>query len=118
MFVTSTTENTMCRTPSGNRIYWLLTSEIGAPNFELRYIEIPPSGRSSHGSHAHEHEVFVVKGEGIVKGLDGETQLTPGMAVFIPGNEVHQWINASAETPFEFVCVVPRGAEAESKPLS
>ncbi|MBN1509755.1 MAG: cupin domain-containing protein [Sedimentisphaerales bacterium] len=116
MYVTDVNRDTMCLTKSGNRIHWLLTSEIGARNFELRYIEIPPGGQSSLGSHPHEHEVFVVKGEGVVKGPDGQTRLTPRMAVFVPGNEVHQWINTSKKEPFEFVCVVPKGAEAESKP--
>jgi quercetin dioxygenase-like cupin family protein len=116
MYVTDANEGNRCITKSGNRIYWLLTSEVGAPNFELRYIEIPPGGQSSQGSHPHEHEVFVVKGQGLVKGPDRETCLTPGMAVFVPGDEIHQWINTRADEPFGFVCVVPRGAEAESKP--
>lgn len=116
MYVATLNEDIMCVTKSGNRIFWMLTSEAGAPNFELRYIEIPPGGRSSHGSHPHEHEVFVVKGKGTVNSPNGETPLTPGTAVFVPGNEVHQWVNASSEEPFGFVCVVPRGAEAESKP--
>ena len=116
MYVTDVNEDIMGVTESGNRIYWMLTSEVGALNFELRYIELPPGGRSSYGNHPHEHEVFVVKGQGIVKGPDGERRLTPGMAIFVPGNEVHQWINARTDEPFGFVCVVPRGAEAESKP--
>jgi quercetin dioxygenase-like cupin family protein len=94
----------------------MLTSEIGAANFELRYIEIPPGGQSSYGRHPHEHEVFVVKGRGIVKGKDSENKLTPGMAVFVLPDEEHQWINTSTKQPFGFVCVVPKGAEAESKP--
>lgn len=116
MYVTDTNKDAMCLTKSGNRIYWLLTSEIGAPRFELRYIEIPPGGQSSLGSHPHEHEVFIVKGKGIVKRSDGENRLAPGMAVFVPGSEVHQCINAGEKEPFGFVCVVPKGAEAESKP--
>jgi quercetin dioxygenase-like cupin family protein len=116
MYVTDRNEDMMCVTKSGNRIYWMLTSEIGTPHFELRYVELPPGGRSSDGSHPHEHEVFVVQGQGILKGSGGETRLKPGMAVFVPGHEVHQWINASAHEPFGFVCVVPQGAEAESKP--
>ncbi len=116
MYVTDANEDILCVTKSGNRIYWMLTSEVGTPNFELRYIEIPPGGRSSHGSHPHEHEVFVVAGQGLVKHPGGETRLTPGMAVFVPGDEVHQWVNASADEPFGFVCVVPKGAESESKP--
>jgi quercetin dioxygenase-like cupin family protein len=117
MYVTDVNDpDAVCVTKSGNRIHWMLTSEIGAPNFELRYVEIPPGGRSSHGSHPHEHEVFVVKGKGLVRGPDGESPLSPGMAVFVPGHEVHQWINGSDEEPFGFICVVPKGAESESKP--
>ena len=38
------------------------------------------------------------------------------MAVFIPGDEEHQFINASETEPFGVICVVPKGAEAELKP--
>ncbi len=116
MYLARLTDDIMCKTPSGNKIYWMLTSEMGAPSFELRYIEIPPGGKSSYGHHPHEHEVFIVRGEGRIKGQDSEKQLTPGTAVFVPGDEEHQWINASATEPFGFICVVPKGAEAESKP--
>lgn len=109
-------ESTMATTKSGNRIYWMLTSEIGAPNFELRYIEVPPGGKTSYGAHPHEHEVFIVSGEGAIRGPYPEKKLTPGTAVFVPGNEEHQFINASSTETFGFVCVVPRGAEAEGKP--
>jgi quercetin dioxygenase-like cupin family protein len=98
MFCTDIDEKTMCRTRSGNNIYWLITQENGAPNFELRYIEIPVGGKSSASSHAHEHEVFVIRGEGKVVGREAngssyEKALVPGLAVFIPGDEEHQWLN-------------------------
>lgn len=115
MFVSQVDDRVMCKTKSGNKIYWLVTQENGAQNFELRYIEIPPHGKSSYGKHPHEHEVFVVQGTGRIFGVDFDQQLKPGMAVFVPGNEEHQWVNETAE-PFGFVCVVPKGAEAESKP--
>ncbi len=107
--------NIMGKTGSGNSIYWMITSEMGAKNFELRYIEIPVGGKSSYGSHVHEHEVFTVIGEGKIKGKGYERYLKPNMAVFVPGDEEHQWVNTGTE-PFGFICVVPKGAEAESKP--
>lgn len=116
MYMVELKEEIMCQTRSGNKIYWMLTSEIGAPSFELRYIEIPPGGKSSYGHHPHEHEVFIVRGEGKIMGKYPEKPLKPGTAVFVPGDEEHQWINASATEPFGFICVVPKGAEAESKP--
>jgi quercetin dioxygenase-like cupin family protein len=116
MYITDINDKLMCQTKSGNKIYWMLTQEIGAPNFELRYIEIPAGGKSSYGHHPYEHEVFVIKGEGKIKGVQEEHTLLSGMAVFVPGDEVHQWINAKDDEPFGFICVVPKGAEAESKP--
>ncbi len=116
MYMTDVNDDIMCKTKSGNKIYWMLTTEQGALNFEMRYIEIPPGGKSSYGHHPHEHEVFIVKGKGKIKGQYPEKHLVPGAAVFVPGNEEHQWINASETEPFGFICVVPKGAEAESKP--
>ena len=98
----------------------MITAEKGAQNFELRYIELPPGGKSSYGHHPHEHEVFIVKGEGRIKGksagMEYEKKLVPGIAVFVPGDEEHQWMNMKQDEPFGFICVVPKGAEAESKP--
>ncbi len=107
-------------TPSGKRIHWLLTAENGAPGFEMRYVEIPPGARPSKTArHPHEHEVYVVSGHGLLTGnqdgRDYETELRPGDAVFIPGNEVHQWLTPFGES-LGMICVVPRGAESESKP--
>ncbi len=115
MIIQKIEEKVLNKTGSGNSIYWLITSEIGAKNFELRYIEIPVGGKSSYGSHKHEHEVFTIKGKGLVKGKDFEQLLEPNVAVFVPSDEEHQWVNIGNE-PFGFICVVPKGAEAESKP--
>ena len=115
MYITNKNKNIMYKTGSGNYIYWMITSEIGAKNFELRYIEIPVNGKSSYGSHLHEHEVFIVKGKGKIRGKDYEKELKPELAVFVPENEEHQWIN-TGKSPLGFICVVPKGAESESKP--
>ena len=117
MYITDiTNEDCMCKSNSGNKIYWMLTSEQGAKYFELRYIEIPAGKHTSYGQHSHEHEVFVIKGKGKVKGKDSEQDLLQGTALFVPGDEEHQFINVSDTEPFNFICVVPKGAEAESKP--
>jgi len=116
MFFTNINEDYMCQSPSGNKVYWLIAAEHGAPHFEMRYIEIPAGGRTHYGNHEHEHEVYIAKGKGWVKGRDGEHENTAGMAVFIPGWEDHQFINGSEEEPLGVICVVPKGAEAEYKP--
>ena len=121
MYMTDLSNETIVSsTSSGKKMYWMLTSEIGAPNFELRYVEIPPNAPLSKTTkHPHEHEVFVVKGKGILQGEENgkayEVELIPGQAIFIPGNEVHQWLNPYDE-PLGIICVVPKGAESELKP--
>ena len=105
MYMTDKHDDIMCQTKSGNKIYWMLTTEQGAKNFELRYIEIPPGGKSSYGHHLHEHEVFVIQGRGKIKGQYPEKELVPGTAVFVPGDEEHQWINASETDPFGFMII-------------
>ena len=94
----------------------MITAEDGAPTFAMRVFDIAAGATTPYHHHPWEHEVFIVKGQGLIKGPSGETRLTPGTAVFVPGNEVHQWINARNNEPFGFICVVPKGAEAESKP--
>jgi quercetin dioxygenase-like cupin family protein len=93
-----------------------LTKEIGAENFEMRYMEIPVNGRSSHDKHPYEHEVFIIRGNGIVKGEDDQENLSPGDALFIPGNEVHQLIN-TGNTILGFICIIPTGKEDKLKHL-
>ena len=96
-------------------MYWMIASEMGANNFELRYVKIPVGASCTYGKHPHEHEVFVLKGKGILKGKDCEIELKPDLAVFVAENEEHQWINTGDET-LCFICVVPKGAESEYKP--
>ena len=115
VYFTNRQETDRETTPSGNSIWRLLPERIGVPNFELRYFEVPPGGRTSYGKHPWEHEVFVVTGEGRVKGkgLADESisrLVRPGDAVYIAPDEEHQFINA-AEEPLGFICVVPKGCE-------
>ena len=115
-------QDVITRSPSGNAIHWLLTSRDGAKNFEMRYIEIPVGGKTSYGSHAHEHEVFVVKGMGQFVGKDSEGNpinevLEPMKAVFVPGYEEHQWVN-KGDVVLGLICVIPIGAEDQYKPES
>jgi quercetin dioxygenase-like cupin family protein len=49
---------------------------------------------------------FVISGEGTVTGPDGPQSLEPGVAVFIPGHEAHQFRN-TGNAPLVFTCAVP-----------
>jgi len=88
------------------QVRWLITEEMGAPNFAMRLFEMKPNGQSPLHKHAWEHEVFVLEGEGQI--FDGENTkpLQAGDVVFVPPNELHQFKN-NHENVLKFLCLIP-----------
>lgn len=81
----------------------------GAKNFCMRIFELGLDGYTPRHSHEWEHEIFVHAGSGEVYSDGVWKKLSPGSAVFIPGNEEHQMRNVG-EQPLVFVCLIPAGA--------
>ena len=72
----------------------------GAPNFSMRVISFETDGATPSHSHAWEHEVFIMKGNGRVE-VDGKTvPLKPGDVVFIPANSQHRF---QSDEPMEML---------------
>jgi quercetin dioxygenase-like cupin family protein len=90
----------------GVTIRLLITKDDGAPRFAMRLFEIAPGGRTPLHTHANEHEVFVLEGEGTVWRDGNDVPLPPGSAVFVPGEEKHCFKNAG-KSVFRFLCLVP-----------
>lgn len=88
------------------KVRWLITKDLGAENFAMRLFEMEPGGYSPLHSHPWEHEVFILEGEGVVVGAEGEKKLTAGCVVFVPSGERHQFRN-SGEKTLKFLCLVP-----------
>ena len=88
------------------RVRWLITKDMGAPNFAMRLFEMKPGGQSPLHSHPWEHEVFILEGEGVVVGAEGETRFRAGDVVFVPPNERHRFRNDGDKT-VKFLCLVP-----------
>lgn len=88
----------------------LIGPDQGAPTFIMRLFTVGVGGFSPYHTHPWEHEVFVLAGEGVVKGCDGEKPVHAGDFIFVPPNEEHQFLNSGKE-PFEFLCVIPKGEE-------
>ncbi len=65
----------------------------------------PPGSYSPH-QHPYEHEIFVLEGEGVAEGPDGEHPMRPGVALYIPPNERHGYRN-TGPGPLRFICVIP-----------
>jgi quercetin dioxygenase-like cupin family protein len=79
----------------------------GAPFFNLRVFEVQPGRATPHHSHWWEHEVFVLSGKGVVRTDEGDVPIEHGSTVFVPGGEMHQFLNQGDEV-FRFICVVPQ----------
>jgi quercetin dioxygenase-like cupin family protein len=80
----------------------------GAERFCMRVFELAPGGHTPRHTHDWEHEVFVHSGTGVVFKNDDWVQVRSGDAIFIPGNEEHQFKNTGSE-PLTFVCLIPSG---------
>ncbi|MDH7564552.1 MAG: cupin domain-containing protein [Candidatus Bathyarchaeota archaeon] len=90
----------------GVKVRWLITKEMGAPNFAMRLFELEPKGYSPLHSHPWEHEVFILEGEGVVVNSNGEHKFKAGDVVFVAQNELHQFKNTGKKA-LSFLCLVP-----------
>ncbi len=84
----------------------LIGPEEDSPNFHMRYFSVQPGGHTSLDEHAHEHGVYILHGQALLRLGSDEYVLNSGDVVYIPGNEVHQFF-ASSQEPLGFLCVVP-----------
>ncbi|WP_052889693.1 cupin domain-containing protein [Thermogemmatispora carboxidivorans] len=84
----------------------LIGNDEGAQNFHLRYFAVQPGGHTSLDQHAHDHGVYVLHGRARLRLGDEEHEVRAGDAIYIPGNEIHQFF-ALGDEAFGFLCVVP-----------
>ncbi len=87
----------------------LIGQADGADKFCMRVFEIEPQGFTPRHEHEWEHEVIILAGQGEVLQDGAWKAVTPGTAVFVPGNEAHQFRNQS-QAPLVFACLIPNGA--------
>ena len=92
----------------GVRARVLIGKADGAKNFCMRLFELPPKTSSPCHSHEWEHELFIYSGKGEVLSNEQWTPVTPGMAIFIPANELHQ-LKCAGDESLVFLCLIPSG---------
>ena len=98
---------------SGVTLRWLIGKDDEAPNFYMRQFTLAPGGFTPRHTHSWEHEVYVVSGTGTVFMSEGERPIGEGDFVFVKGDELHQFANASDQgEDFKFLCLVPNSAKA------
>ncbi|MEM2265141.1 MAG: cupin domain-containing protein [Nitrososphaerota archaeon] len=85
------------------KVKYLLHAGIGAKKIQLRLFTIDVNGHTPLERHEHEHEVFILKGKGIIRNGEKEYEIKPGDVIFIQSNELHQIVNIGNE-PLQFLC--------------
>jgi quercetin dioxygenase-like cupin family protein len=95
------------------KVRWLITKEMGAPNFVMRLFEVGKGGFSPFHAHSWEHEVFILEGEGSVTSERGPKKFKQGDIVFVLPNEKHQFKN-EGKGVLKFLCLVPIEKKKES----
>ncbi|MBN1392732.1 MAG: cupin domain-containing protein [Sedimentisphaerales bacterium] len=90
-------------------IRWLISKEDGAKNFAMRMFEIKPGGFTPLHKHRHEHEVFVIEGEGVFVCEGEEHKFGKDYVIFVPGDEEHQFKNRG-NSVLKFLCLIPASA--------
>jgi quercetin dioxygenase-like cupin family protein len=88
----------------------LIGQDLGAPNFIMRLFTLGEGGFSPYHKHDWEHEVFILSGEGIVRGDGFEKKVEAGDFVYVPPNEEHQF-RSVGKGEFAFLCVIPKVEE-------
>ncbi len=94
----------------GARMRMLIGPQDGAKVFHMRHFEVAPGGHTPHHAHDYEHEVVVLKGQGVVRSEQGDRPCRAGDVVWVPANEKHQFCNAGPES-LEFLCLIPAPQE-------
>jgi quercetin dioxygenase-like cupin family protein len=90
----------------GVTVRWVISEEDEAPNFFMRLFEIAPGGHTPLHSHAWEHGIYVLTGEGEVIRDEGNVPIKPGTTIYIPGGESHQFMNPGDQV-LRFICIIP-----------
>ena len=85
----------------------LVGPEDGAPNFIIRYFNVPVGEKTFYDQHPHEHGIVILHGKAKVQINDNFYELEPLCSIFISGMDVHQLTNIGDE-PLGFICVIRR----------
>ena len=90
-------------------IRWLICKDDGAENFAMRMFELAPAGHTPLHTHPHEHEVFVVEGQGSFVYEGREHHFERDYVIFVPGGKEHQFKN-TGNSVLRMLCIIPAQA--------
>jgi quercetin dioxygenase-like cupin family protein len=87
----------------------LISKADGAENFAMRMFELQPGGHTPLHTHAHEHEVFVLEGNGVFVCEDQQHEFGPEYVIFAPPNREHRFKN-TGDSVLRMLCLIPASA--------
>jgi quercetin dioxygenase-like cupin family protein len=87
-------------------IRWLLGKDSPAPNFYMRLFEVQPGGHSPYHTHAMEHEIFILSGQGRINAQGKSYPVKAGSFALVEADEEHQFAN-TGKSVFKFLCLIP-----------
>jgi quercetin dioxygenase-like cupin family protein len=88
-------------------IRWLLGKDSPAANFYLRLFEVQPGGHSPYHTHAIEHEIFILEGQGYINAKGTRHAVSAGSFALVEPNEEHQFEN-TGDAVLKFLCIIPK----------
>jgi tRNA-Thr(GGU) m(6)t(6)A37 methyltransferase TsaA len=91
----------------GVTVRWLWLADDDGPTFSLRLFEVEPGASTPYHQHAHEHEVYVLSGQALLRGETQSYNLRAGDTALVLQHEEHQFTNAGSET-LRFLCAIPQ----------
>lgn len=87
-------------------IRWLISKDDGAENFAMRMFELQPGGYTPLHTHKHEHQVFIVEGQGVLVFEGREHEFGPEYVIFVPPDKEHRFVNTGNDI-LRFLCLIP-----------
>jgi quercetin dioxygenase-like cupin family protein len=90
-------------------IRWLISKDDGAENIAMRMFELRPGGHTPLHTHPHEHEVFIVEGEGVFVFEGNEYKFRAEDVIFVPPKKEHQFRNVGSSV-LRLLCIIPASA--------
>lgn len=102
---------------TGCQMRCLIGEPDGAPSFSMRQFDVAPGGHTPHHSHAYEHEVFVLEGNGVVLEGAQEHPIGPGSVVYVPPGQEHQFRNTGPGS-LRFLCLIPHPLRGMNGPCA
>jgi quercetin dioxygenase-like cupin family protein len=83
----------------------LISAEDGASSFSMRVFTLDPHGFTPFHAHQHEHEVYILAGNGFMRTATEEIAVAPGDSILLGPFDHHQFTAGAAG--LEFICCVP-----------